>query len=284
MLPHRHQVDYARRKGNVPYPCFYCMNYVQFDGEIRNEHNNIESFGTEANVPNTCMAGLTCPTGIDDCKGIQILELPQFYNRWYPSPLFERFTRDYYMEMLTDIKCGEPITRSMLVGRAHKGYHTREQRINEMLEEGVITESLNIKNEPTYSLTAYGNAIAEAICNMLNEYLIVKERGELMESEVHKTIFEWIRSHPNSTAGQIYQAFGDDGEIATSLEDLMDADYVEPLFDDSYSEIRMNVTQRGIDTWKMITERRQSIVQDATIHLQQQEPQCRWSVKYVTRG
>lgn len=266
MLPHRHQVDFARRKGNVPYPCYYCMNYVQFPTMVTDEHNFVLNFGKEENVPCTCMGGMRGPSEKGDCKGIQILELQQYCTRWYPSNLFDRFTREYWMEMLTDIKCGQPIARSMLIARARKGYHTREQRINEMLEEGLITQSYNVNNEEMYTLTAYGEAIADEICHMLDAYQIIKEQGELLEYDIPMTMFEWIRSNPNSTAKQIYNAFSecrDSTFIETTLEDLVSVGYVEPLYDSDYEEIRFNTTQKGVDSWKMTSKRRQYIVADA---------------------
>ena len=266
MLPHKYQVDFARRKGNVPYPCYYCLNFIQFNNITTDEHNQVKDFGTEANVPNTCTMGLRCPSEVGDCKSIQLKSLELL--RWYPSALFEKFTRDYYLEMLTDIKCGQPITRSMLIARAHKGYNTREQRIQEMLDEGIITQSYNTDNEEIYSLTEYGTLIANEVCQLMDNYLIIKEQGELLAIDLPKMVFEWVRNHPNCTARQIYDYFGSasvhmsEKPAECALEDLVSAGYIEPLYDDNFEEIRFNTTQKGVDVWIMLKEKRQSTAQD----------------------
>lgn len=267
MLPHRHQVDFARRKGKVPYPCYYCMNNVAMMDIETDEHNMVKSFGTEGGVPRTCMAGLTGPTEKGDCKAIMVLELPQCYTRCYPSSLFTKLTREYYMEMLTDILYRQPVVRSELVCRANKGYHTREQRITEMLDEGLITKSYHNCGEEMYSLTAFGRSMAILVSSMIEDYLMVCERGEILAYSGFIELFEWIRENPNSTAKQIYDSYrgrhGLGAVIETTLEDLVSAEYVEPMFDKDYDEIRYNVTQKGINVWKMILER-QSRVPDAT--------------------
>ena len=266
MLPHKYQVDFARRKGNVAYPCFYCMSFIEHYDMVIDEHKCIVNFGKLANVPCTCASGLTHPTEARDCKYIQLKSLELL--RWYPSALFEKFTRDYYLEMLTDIKCGQPITRSMLIARAHKGYNTREQRIQEMLDEGIITQSYNTDNEEIYSLTEYGTLIANEVCQLMDNYLIIKEQGELLAIDLPKMVFEWVKTHPNCTARQIYDYFGkasvhiSEKPAECALEDLVSAGYIEPLYDDNFEEIRFNTTQKGIDVWTMLREKRQSTAQD----------------------
>lgn len=246
MLPHDYLVDFARRKGEVPYPCYYCMNYTGVDSYC-DDNGIVISFGIDGGVPCTCMAGLTRPTEGTDCKAIQLKCLIQHMGRFYPSSLFEKFSREYYMEMLTDLKVSKSLPRPMLIARALKGYHTREQRLSEMLQEGVIVSSFDIDNNEMFSLTEYGERIATVICEMLDEYLMIREQGELMKNDEIKTLFEWIRGNPNSTKRQIYDAFPNTN-VELALEDLTTAGYVEPLFDNEM-KLRYNTTQRGIDVW-----------------------------------
>lgn len=182
-LPHRYLVDYARRKGfgNIPFPCFYCLNNTMGNSPVIGRDGCVESFGIEANVPLTCQAGLTCPTDGNDCKAMQLLALPSDYRRIYPPSLFEMFARDYYMEMMSTIYREQPISRKKLVDRKRKGYHTREQRINDMLAENVVVASYNINNEEQYALTNLGECIAEQINQLVENYLLIKEEGELMD-------------------------------------------------------------------------------------------------------
>lgn len=255
MIPKRHQVEFAKSKGRLIYPCCFCKNRLPNIEYHQDEHGIVIEFGKEGGVPQTCMAGIHGPTEHGDCKYIMVEELAQNYTRQYPSELFSKFSKEYYMEMITDIKANQPIPRNILIARAHKGYHTREQRINEMLEEGIITQSYHIDNEEAYSLTAYGEDIARAICEMMDSYLLIREHGELMMYTGPYLVFEWIRDNPNCTERQVYDHFGgkDDNVIPYALQDLVMAGYVEPLYTSDYSEIRLNVTQKGIDVWKSIT-------------------------------
>ena len=258
MIPKRHQVEFAKSKGKLIYPCCFCQNRLPNVEYHQDEHGIVTEFGVEEGVPQTCMAGLHAPTEYGDCKHIMVQELPQNYTRWYPSDLFTKFSKEYYMEMITDIRANQPIPRYMLIARAHKGYHTREQRIDELLEEGIITQSYHIDNEEAYSLTAYGEDIARAICELMDNYLLIKEHGELMDYDIPRILFLWIRENPNCTERQIYDYYDTFPQyseyIPYALNDLVSAGYVEPLYTSDYSEIRYNVTQKGVDVWKSQTK------------------------------
>lgn len=163
MLPHRYLVDYARRKGNVPFPCFYCVNRPMSDNIEMDEDGHIVGFGTDANVPITCTMGLKCPSEHDDCVGMQLLALPSDYRRTYPESLFAYFARDYYMELLVTIYGNGLITKDALIGRNRKGYHTRKRRINDLLNDGLIVKSYRVSGTEQYTLTEYGERIAESL-------------------------------------------------------------------------------------------------------------------------
>ena len=256
-LPHRHQVDFAKRKGNVPYPCFYCMNKSPNIEYITDGHNIVKEFGEEANVPQICNGGIHAPTGHGDCKRLIPVELPSEYKRWYPSSLFSLFTREYMMEMITDINANKFLSRPMLIARAHKGYHTREQRIKEMLDEGIVDVSYDVNCNECYSLTEYGQEIADAITGMLDSYLLIKEHGEIMAYEVSKLIFEFVRNHTDCTAKQVYDYFDanagyDETVIPLGLEALVMAGYIEPLYNDDFTRIGYATTQKGILRWRAL--------------------------------
>ena len=253
MLPRKHRTDWARRKGAIPYPCSYCMNYIQGLQEKCDDHNVITEFGKEANVPLTCMAGQHKPTDYGDCKHIMVKALPNQYARWYPSDIFTFFTKEYTMEMLTDLRCQPYLTKSFLIGRAHKGYHTREQRLQEFVDSGLVDVGYNINNEEIYHLTDYGQQIADAIGGMLDEYILVKQHGELMTYEESRQVFEYIRDHPNCELKSIYDYFDsnydyEENIIPYIVERLLDAEYIDCVYDEDFV-IRYDATQKGLDRW-----------------------------------
>ena len=256
-LPHRHLVDFAKRKGNVPFPCFYCIYKNPTLDYVTDDNNIVKEFGEEGNVPQVCGGGLHCPTGHGDCAHIIPVELPSEYRRWYPSELFTFFTREYMMEMITDINANRQMSRTSLIARGRKGYHTREQRIYEMLEEGIIDWFYDVDCNECYSLTEYGQQIADAISGMLDEYLVIRSHGELMSYEVSKLIFEFVRSHSDCTAKQIYDYFDkttdyDETVIPLGLEALVMAGYIEPLYNDNFSSIGYSVTKKGVLRWRAL--------------------------------
>lgn len=257
MIPHKYKVDFAKRKGNVPFPCHYC-NHCTMDLQIEtDEHNIVKNFGITEEVPQTCGAGLHAPTSHGDCRYIYLNELPEDYKRWYPSTLFEFFTKEYAMEMLTDINCARYISKSMLIARAHKGYNTREQRIKEFIEEGIIDVSYDVDCNECYSLTQYGQMIADTICDMLDQYLLIKEHGEIMRLEPSRLVFEFIREHNDCTSKQIYDYFDREYDyeetlIPLVLESLVTAGYIEPLYNDNFTMIGYSTTQKGILRWRAL--------------------------------
>lgn len=267
-LPKKHQTDFARRKGSVPYPCFYCLNYTLFLNPICDEHNIVIGFGTEDNVPQTCMACLVAPSDYGDCSHIMVKALPDQYKRWYPSSIFNFFTKEYAMDMLTTIRSHPYLTKSIIIGRAHKGYHTREQRLQEFLDSGLVDVGYNINCEEIYHLTDYGEQIADAISDMLERYILIKQHGELMAHPEAMAMFEYIRENPGCTEKAIYDRFDDDfifdgkvnyeGKQLASyvLEKLLDAEYVECAYDSDFTNIRYDVTQKGIDRWARMHDRK----------------------------
>lgn len=268
-IPHKYQVDFARRKGNVPYPCFYCA-HNSMNELITDEHNIVKEFGYDEQedyepVPQICGAGLHKPTGYADCKYIYPVALPSDYHRWYSSEKFEFFTREYMMEMLTDINCNRYIRRSVLIGRARRGYNTREQRLKELIEGGFVDVSYDVDCNECYSLTEYGQQIADAIADMLDQYILVKEHGEPMGNYVVKEVFEFIRSHSDCVAKQIYDHFDrkyddlSEAEVPMALDCLVMAGYVEPIYNDDFTRISYNTTQKGILRWRaMYVDRQES--------------------------
>lgn len=256
-LPHRHRVDFAKRKGAVPYPCFYCQHFTyDLSPKCDDKHIVIE-FDEEAEVPQLCAGGLHAPTGYADCERMIPSELQTEYRRWYPSVLFTLFTREYFMEMLTDINANKYISRHMLVARSKKGYKTREQRIDEMLKDGIIDVSYDVNCDVCYSLTEYGQLIADSITEMFDRYILIKEHGELMGYELARKIFEFIRSHSDCTTKQIYDYFDAntnyaEHEVPLGLEALVEAGYVEPIFNDDFTRIGYSTTQKGILRWRAL--------------------------------
>ena len=255
-LPHSHKVDFARRKGNVPYPCHYCMNKLPTIEFVTDEKNIVLEFGKdEGDVPQTCMAGIHKPTEYGDCKAMLVSALLTQYKRWYPSEIFSFFTREYMMEMITDINCNVRLSRPMLIARSRKGYHTREQRIDEMIKEGIIDVSYDIDCNETYSLTEYGQMIADIITTMLDDYILVKQHGEPMGFELSRPIFEYVRAHPDCDAKHIYDHFDANYDypetaVPLALESMVQAGYIEPTYSDDFTRIGYNTTQKGILRWR----------------------------------
>jgi len=264
-LPRRHRTDWARRRGEIPYPCGYCMNYLQGLKEKCDEHNVIQEFGEDGEIPLTCMAGQHKPTDYGDCRHIMLKALPNQYARWFPSEIFSFFTKEYTMEMLTDIRCQPYLTKSMIIGRAHKGYHTREQRLQEFIDEGLVDVGYNINSEEIYHLTDYGQRIADAVSDMLDNYILIKHHGELMSYDEVRLVFEYIYSHRDCDFKSIYDHFNttptvfDDatGDRIADMTDalghvvdsLLDAEYIDCVYDGDFI-IRYDVTQKGIDRWR----------------------------------
>lgn len=240
------------------------MNYLQGLNEKCDEHNVIQEFGKDGNVPLTCMAGQHKPTDYGDCRHIMLKALPNQYARWFPSEIFSFFTKEYTMEMLTDIRCRPYQTKSKIIARGYKGYHTREQRLQEFVDEGLVDVGYNINCEEIYHLTDYGQQIADAVSDMLDRYILVKQHGELMSYEEVRLVFEYIHSHRDCDFKSIYCHFDtthtifDDmtGGRITDMTDalghvmdsLLDAEYIDCVYDSDYT-IRFDVTQKGIDRW-----------------------------------
>lgn len=256
MLPKKYRTDWARIKGHIPYPCGYCMNYIQGLKEKCDEHNVISEFGEEGNVPMTCSAGIHAPTEYGDCKHIMLKALPNQYKRWFPSDIFTFFTKEYTMDMLTTLRCQANLSKSFLIGRAHKGYHTREQRLQEFVDEGLVDVGYNINNEEMYHLTDYGQLIADAIGDMIESYILIKQHGELMSYDEARLLFEFIREHPNCESKTIYDYFDknydfEDNIIPQIKELMLEAEYIDCEYDGDFI-IRYDVTQKGIDRWRAI--------------------------------
>ena len=255
-LPHRHQVDFAKREGSVPYPCFYCMNKLPTIEYKTDEHNIVKEFGMdEGDVPQICMAGIHKPTDYADCKRALIVELSDNVHRSFPSEYFTFFTREYMMEMITDIRAMEYAPKSKLIGRGRKGYHTREQRLKELYDAGYVDQSYDINNEETYNLTAQGNDIADALSDFLSTVLYHSIRGDLFEDEVVVKVFEFIRSHSGCTKKQIYDYFDsnygyEETVVPIVVQTLEDAGYIEPIFSADFEQIEYNTTQKGVLRWQ----------------------------------
>ena len=254
-LPHKYQVDFAKRKGSVPYPCYYCM-HCTVDLEVETDEKNIvKNFGVVEEVPQICGAGIHAPTSYGDCKYAYLTELPDDYRSWFPSVLFEFFTKEYAMEMLTDINCAQYITKSMLIARSHKGYNTRVARLQEFIKDGIVDMSYDVKGEECYSLTDYGQSLADIVSEMLERYRLIKHHGELMAIEPVRQIFEFIREHNDCTTKQIYDYFDENYDYTEAviphfLEELERAGYVEPTYNDDYTRIGFSTSQKGILRWR----------------------------------
>lgn len=255
-LPRKYQTDWARNKGFIPYPCGYCMNYTQGLKERCDEHNVILEFGEEGGVPITCTLGQHRPTEYGDCKHIMLKALPNQYARWFPSEIFTFFTKEYTMEMLTDIRCQPYQSKATIIDRSRKGYHTREQRLQEFIDGGLVDVGYNINCEEVYHLTNYGVLIADAIGDMMEEYIAIREHGELMEYDEARLVFEYIHDHPDCNMKSIYDYFDanydfDDNTVPLIKEWLLEAEYIDCVYDSDFI-IRFDVTQKGIDRWRAI--------------------------------
>lgn len=256
MLPRKHRTDWARNRGSIPYPCGYCMNYMQGLKEKCDEHNIIIEFGEDGEVPITCMTGQHRPSDYGDCKHIMLKALPNQCKRWFPSEIFTFFTKEYTMDMLTTINCQPYLTKSSIINRSQKGYHTREQRLQEFVDDGLVDVGYNIDCEEIYHLTDFGQLIADAISEMLEKYIIIKQHGELMGYEESRLVFEYIHDHPNCELKSIYDYFDanydyDDNTIPQVKELLLEAEYIDCVYDDDFV-IRYDVTQKGIDRWRAL--------------------------------
>lgn len=267
MLPRKYRNDWARRMGEAPYPCCYCMNFVQGLNEKCDEHNIITEFGVEGEVPLTCMAGQHRPTEYGDCRHIMLKALPNQNKRWFPSDIFSFFTKEYTMEMLTDLNCQPYLTKSILIGRAHKGYHTREQRLQEFVDNGLVDVGYNINGEEIYHLTDYGQKIADIVSDMMESYIIIKQHGELMSYDESRLFFEYVMKNPDCTLKSMYEYFNgnpsvfDDMTGGSSvdllnaltyiLDAMLDAEYIDCAYDSEFT-IRYDTTQKGIDRWRAL--------------------------------
>ena len=250
--PHRILVDFAKRKGKVPFPCFYCANRNINIEEITDEHNIISEFGTEDNVPQTCLAGQHGPSEYADCRHAMYVDLK--HHRMFANDIFDFLTREYMMEVLTTIQYGENVTRHNIIMRWRKGYHTREIRLNELYDAGYIDMFYNNDNEETYVLTSRGNELANAVSDMIERYIEIKEIPDALDFEIPRMVFEYIRSNSNCTKKQIYDHFGEDGGYDTTIpfavEDLTRSGYIEPTYDEGFEEIHYDTTYKGVLRWQ----------------------------------
>ena len=250
-VPHRIAVDFAKRKGKVEFPCFYCANKVVTNDCIVDEHNIIKEFGSDGGVPQTCMAGQRRPTGYADCKYALYVSLE--HNRAFDNSIFDFLTREYMMEVLTTINALGNAPKSMIIERSRKGYHTREERIAELYEAHLIDMFYNIDNEETYILTARGKSLAEGITYILERFIEVKEVCDSLDLKEPRMVFEYIRQNSGCTKRQIYDHFGTDNHydviVPLIVEDLTRDGYIEPTFNEDYSEICFNTTYKGVLRW-----------------------------------
>ena len=232
------------------------MNKLPTIEYITDEKNIVLEFGKDdGDVPQICMAGIHKPTGYGDCKRALIMELSDNIHRSFPSEYFTFFTREYMMEMITDIRAMGYAPKSELIGGGRRGYHTREQRLKELYDVGYVDMSYNINNEETYHLTAQGVQIADSLADFLSVVIYQSTRGDLFDNDVIVKVFEWIRINSGCTKRQIYDHFDknydyEETVIPIAVQMLDDAGYIEPIYDSKFEEIHYETTNKGVCRWQ----------------------------------
>lgn len=253
-VPHQILVDFAKRKGLVPFPCFYCANKLATNTYILDEKSIVKGFGVEDNVPQRCMAGVHELDYYGDCSRAMYLSLE--HHPTFDNSVFDFLTREYMMEVLETINAYGTVAKSKIIERSRKGYHTREERLNDLYGAELVDVSYNIDTEECYSLTAKGKYLADGVAFLIEEFIIIKESGDSLDGENHQMVFKYIRDNSNLTKRQIYDHFGVDDErngtdvmIPMVIDDLEKDGYIEPMFDAGFDRICYQTTEKGVRRW-----------------------------------
>lgn len=254
MIPRVVRKHHAVSHGKQPFPCSYCYNFIPFSFNLNTKGANVvESFESyHKGEVARCDAGLTAPTSFGDCDRFVYLDTE--YRPQCNESVFSLLERDYMMSTLMAIYSKDGITRTELIARSRIGYNTREVRIKELLSYGFITETYNVDNDMCYHITDSGERLAESIYQLYLTMVMVWEEGNLFDSYPDAIpIFQYVHHHRGCTRRMIYDTFEDIEDIEVLTTRLEESDYIQPVYDNTYTQLTYESTQRGIRAWRTIT-------------------------------
>lgn len=254
MIPKKVRKHHAVSQGSVPFPCSYCYHFIPFTMMLKTKGANVvESFiPYNKDEVARCDAGLTAPTSFGDCDRFVHLDTDKHRPQCNES-VFQVLERDYMMATLMAIYSKDGITRTELIARNRIGYNTREVRISEMLSYGFITESYNVDNDTCYHLTDSGERLAESLHQLYLATVMVLEEGNLFDSFPDAIrIFHYIHHHKGCSRRMIYDKFEDMEDVEVLTDRLVENDYIQPVYDSTYTELTYETTERGIRAWRTV--------------------------------
>ena len=252
MIPDKVRVRHAKSRGGDPFPCYYCYNFGLYPCEV-GDANVVKSFySLNADEIARCDAGLTAPTGFGDCDRFVLLD--SSHRPKCHESVFQILERNYMMATIMAIYEHDGITRSDLIARNREGYNTRTQRIEELIQYGLVNTSYNIDNETCYHLTDSGETLAESIHQLYLTTVRVWEEGNLFDSFPDAIeVFEFVHHNRGCNRRRIYDTLSHIEDIEVLTAKLEELDYIKPVYDKTYSYITYESTRRGIRAWQSTT-------------------------------
>lgn len=249
MIPEKIRIDHAKSRGRNLFPCHYCYNFAYNPCEVGGA-NVVKSFySLNQDEIARCDAGLTAPTGFGDCAKFILLD--SSHRPKCNESVFQILESSYMMATIMAVYEHDGITRSDLIARNREGYNTRTQRIEELIQYGLVNTSFNIDNETCYHLTDSGEALAESIHQLYLTTVRVWEEGNLFDSFPDAIeVFEFVHHNGGCTRRRIYDTLSHIEDIEVLTTKLEELDYIKPVYDSTYTQITYESTSRGIRAWQ----------------------------------